>query len=251
MNELFVEEGGNERGEPMLLVHGFLSSAAQWDLNRDALGERLRLLMVELPGHGRSPTMHNNDYSIDAFVAALDHVRTQRGIDRWWICAQSLGAAIALHYCFAHPETVRGFVFTNSRAAFGVERRGVSDLARELSHSRELPMHPINAKRIPEPVKSRMVEAADHADLGAINALIALRHTWDATTQLSELACPALLINGVWEKAFQPNVARAQSLMSDLTVVNLEGGHAINIEQADAFNLAVLDFIQTQEDRPC
>ena len=243
---MFVEETGDPAGPPLLLVHGFLSSNAQWDLNRNELGENHRLLMVELPGHGRStsPTK-DHGYAIESLVAELEAIRIAHDVDRWWVCGQSLGGAIAVLYCLAHPERVHGLVFTNPRAAFGIKRQGVSadgGVPPEVMATRDLAVHPVNAKRLPEPTKQRMVDAADAMDIGAVNHFLRRRHTWKSTDRMGELAMPVLLVNGRWEKAFQPFVDQAQELISDLHVVTLEGGHAINVEQAEQFNQAVLEF---------
>ena len=97
---MFVEETGNPVGPPMVLVHGFLSSNAQWDLNRDELGKHYRLLMVELLGHGRSDAPDDPDaYGIDALLAELESIRIERHIETWWVCGQSLGGAISILYC--------------------------------------------------------------------------------------------------------------------------------------------------------
>lgn len=244
---MFVEEAGNPDGPPMLLVHGFLSSNAQWDLNRNELGQHYRLLLVELPGHGQSNAPDDDDsYSIEGLIAELEAIRERHGVDTWWVCGQSLGGAISILYCLARPEQVRGLIFTNTRAAFGIKREGVSangGVPPTISATRDMPVHPINAKRLPEPIKQRMVDAADAMSVDAANRFLARRHTWKSTDRMAELAMPVLLVNGRWEKSFQPFVEQAGELIADLTVVTLEGGHAINAEQPDGFNEAVIDFI--------
>lgn len=245
---LNVEIAGRPDGDPMLLVHGFLSSNAQWDLNRDALGERMRLHMVELPGHGLSDAPDDRAaYGTDAVVAALEQVRIDHNVDRWWICGQSLGAAVVIRYCLAHPDRARGLVFTNSRAVFGVPRKDAEaagrDLPPPLTSLRDLPFHPINAKRFPEAVKQRMVAAADAMPLHAVNHITEHRNSWAAVDRFHELALPVLLINGQWESRFQTQIPIAIERIPHLKVVDLEGGHSINVEQADQFNAAVLDFV--------
>ncbi len=246
---MYVEEAGNPDGPPILLVHGFLSSNAQWDLNRDALGERYRLLMVELVGHGGSDAPEDSDsYAIDVVVAELEAIRVRHGVDTWWVCGQSLGGAISILYCLAQPERVRGLIFTNSRAAFGIKRQGVSSEQGaeppEIASTRDLPVHPINAKRLPESIKNRMVAAADAMPVHAANHFLARRHTWDSTHRMHELAMPVLLVNGQWESAFQPFAEQAATLIPNLEIVHLDGGHAINAENPEGFNAAALDFIE-------
>ena len=251
---MFVEEAGNPDGPPMLMVHGFLSSNAQWDLNRDELGKYYRLLMVELVGHGSSDAPDDPaGYTIEHLVERIEEIRDASGVDTWWVCGQSLGGAISILYCLTKPEQVRGLIFTNSRAAFGIKRQGVS---REngkpppITSTRDLPVHPINAKRLPESIKARMVDAADGMAVHSVEHFMARRHTWKSTDRMPELAMPVLLVNGRWESAFQPFTEQAAALIPDFELVSLEGGHAINAEQPDGFNAAVVDFIDRHTEQP-
>ena len=245
---MHVEEAGNPDGPALLMVHGFLSSNAQWDLNRQALGERYRLVMVELVGHGHSVAPHEADgYTAEAHCDEFERIRQDHGIETWWVCGQSLGGAITIHYALAHPERLRGLIFTNSRAAFGIKRTGVSqDPATDrpkIGSTRDLPIHPMNATRLDEQIKARMVAAADAMPLHAVEQFLSRRHTWKSTHRMAELAMPVLLVNGRWEKSFQPFVEQAEESIGDLQVVTLEGGHAINAERPEEFNAAVIDFI--------
>lgn len=96
---MIVETTGNPAGQPMLMLHGMLSSNAQWDLNKDALGQQLHLIMVELPGHGRSPAYDDpSQYTPDHVLDEIERIRIEAGVDRWWVCGQSLGGAIAIRY---------------------------------------------------------------------------------------------------------------------------------------------------------
>lgn len=245
---MHAEDAGNPDGEPIVLLHGFMSCNAQWDLNREALGEHLALVMVEMMGHGNSAAPDDPDaYTPEVVVAELERIRTERGIERWWVCGQSLGGALALRYTVEHPDRVKGLIFTNSRAVFGLPRTGVSEDGGQRpprpQSVRDLPIHPINAKRFPEAVKARMVAAADAMPMHVIHHVTAHRHAWSGVDRLGELTMPVLLVNGLWEKAFQPSVPKAREHITNLRVVDLEGGHSINVEQAQQFNEAVLAFV--------
>ena len=58
------------------------------------------------------------------------------------------------------------------------------------------------------------------------------------------LTLPALLLNGRFESKFQPLRDLALTLLPTLEVVDLEGGHCINVECADAANAAVVSFFE-------
>ena len=252
--ELHVEDTGNPDGPPVLLLHGFMSSNLQWEPNRDRLGAELRLLLVEQPGHGRSPGPDDPAaYAADAVLDQLDRIRAERGIDRWFVAGQSLGGAIVLRYALRQPERVAGLVFTNSRAVFGLagkqadggsdeERSGLpADPTRE--QIRALPYHPVNARRMPPDLQARMVAVADAMPLAVFRHL-RTGGPWYSTDELHLLQVPTLLVNGRFERVFQPCVAQARAAIADLRVVDLDGGHSVNIDQPEAFDRAVLDFVR-------
>ncbi len=249
-DHLHVERDGDPGRPALLLLHGFLSCNLQWSRNRAVLREHFDLVMPELWGHGKSPAPEAAEaYRVDRYVAELERVRRSLGQERWIVCGQSFGAGIAIRYALAHPEATHGLVITNSRSALNdvtAEAQGSRDFAAfEALDLRTLPMHPVHAKRFPEDLKAQMMAAADAVDRRAL---------WYATTttaagtscraEAGEIAVPTLLVNGRFEKRFQPDRDFAAATIPDVTVVDLEAGHSVNIEAASGFDRAVLDFAE-------
>ena len=87
--QLFYEEHG-ETGPHLLLVHGMLSSRSQWMLNLDSLREYCRPVVVELWGHGRSPSPDDPAYyQPTGYIRQFEDIREALGIDKWFVCGQS------------------------------------------------------------------------------------------------------------------------------------------------------------------
>ncbi len=243
-------------GEPsnpaIMLLHGFMSCNGQWLLNVEALARDYFLVMVELWGHGDSPTPSDPSlYSIDAYINQFEAIRHAQGIEHWTVTGQSYGAGLVIHYALQLPQHIDKVVVTNSRSAFGPltnRPRDRRDAAAAQSHSqqtdvRKLPYHPIHARRFPDHVKETLVEKADAITHTAIQLGGALGGELNCTQRLAELKKPLLLTNGVYEKSFQTDLAALQERYPDLRVAVLEGGHSVNIEAADGFNQAVLAFL--------
>ena len=255
---LNVVDAGNPAGTPALFVHGFMSSNHQWDLNLPRLGAVLRTILVEQRGHGASLAPDDRDeYRPESVIAELEEIRERLGIERWFVIGHSMGGAVCVRYALEHPDCTRGLVFTNSRAVFGVEggdderrraeRRSVR--VEEGDDLRALPFHPIHARRFPDDLKARMVAAADAIRPHVIRHLGSVAGAWNSRVRLGELAVPVLLVNGRWEKAFQPWVPVARETIPDLRIVELDGGHSINIESPEGFDEAVLGFVAEHADR--
>ncbi|MEZ5651980.1 MAG: alpha/beta hydrolase [Burkholderiaceae bacterium] len=243
------------RGPVMLMIHGMLSSRLQWADNVAALLPWVRPVRLELWGHGQSPSPADDScYSVAALVDAIDAVRAKSGAERVVLCTQSFGAGLGFHYCLAHPQRVIAHIFTNSISAlvdpvsFDRERNrherialvqdlGAAALAR-------MPFHPRHARRLDPALRERLIEIADGTDPEAFVRLTAhTRPDLSVGDRLHELQCPTLLVNGRWEKRFQPLRDRASEALPGLRVVDLDGGHAVNMECAAAFNEAVVDFL--------
>ena len=61
--------------------------------------------------------------------------------------------------------------------------------------------------------------------------------------RLADIMTPTLLVNGRREKSFQAVRDLAAREIRGLEVVDLEGGHPVNLDCADGFNAAVADFL--------
>lgn len=240
----------------MLLVHGFLSSRTQWRPNLATLASVTRPVVVELWGHGRSPAPADPaSYYPEAYIAALDQIRAQLGVERWLLCGQSFGAALTLRYALTYPDRVIAQAFTNSSAALAdaewirarrasavqqaeeIERDGHTALAR-------LRVHPIHAKRLPPDVHAEMLADAQlHTAGGIAHTLRYATPNVPVRERVKDLRVPTLLVCGERETRFMPLCAFAARAIPGLQVVRANAGHAVNIEAAEVFNAAVVDFV--------
>ena len=236
-----------------MLLHGFMSSNAQWSLNVEALSRDYFLVLVELWGHGESPLPEDlNSYSIAGYVAEFERSRAALNVKCWGLIGQSYGAGLMVHYALSKPSRCNALVVTNSRSAFGqLSEQGSteteSDQQDPFDHpefdSRQLPYHPIHSRRFPAHVKTALVESADAITKAAIRDGGRLGVELNCIELLGKLDTPFLLTNGIYEKSFQPELEHLLSLYPELGIINLEGGHSVNIEAADGFNRAVLKFL--------
>jgi 2-succinyl-6-hydroxy-2,4-cyclohexadiene-1-carboxylate synthase len=243
-------------GPYVLLVHGFLSSRTQWRLNLAALARVMRPVVVELWGHGRSPAPADPaPYYPEAYIAALDQIRAQLGVERWFLCGQSFGAALTLRYALTYPDRVIAQAFTNSSAALAdaewVQARRASALQQAEEIERDghaaltrLRVHPIHARRLPPEVHVEMLADTQlHTPGGIANTLRYATPNVPVRERVKDLRVPTLLVCGERETRFMPLRAFAEREIPGLQVVGANAGHAVNIQAAEVFNAAVVDFL--------
>lgn len=243
-------------GPYMLLVHGFLSSGAQWDVNLQALAQVARPVVVELWGHHRSPSPTDPAlYHPDSYVEMFERLRQQLGVERWLVCGQSLGGALTLRYALRHPERLFAQVFTNSNSALAdmawMQARRASAAEQADAMERDgaaaletMRVHPIHAKRLPPEAHARLLaDARLHNPRGIAATLRYTTLNSPVRDQVGKLRVPTLLVCGERERRFAAFRAFAEATIPGLQVVGAPGGHAVNIESAEEFNAAVVAFI--------
>ncbi|MBS02956.1 MAG: hypothetical protein CMQ24_09660 [Gammaproteobacteria bacterium] len=235
-------------GPAMLLVHGFLSSTTQWLPNVDRLSANHRVVMADLWGHGGSPTPEPNAFSIARYLEEFEHIRETLGIERWAVGGQSYAAGLAIRYAIQYPERTTAVITTNSRSAFGepIQRQAGPRSAppdADTTGNRHIPVHPIHAKRLPQDLKDKLVEAADGVTPEALERSGLLAPDLNAMALLDQVPVPMLLANGKYEKRFQAAVATVREHHPKIEVVDMPGGHAVNIDAAEAFDTALVRFL--------
>lgn len=113
--QIFVEELGPSRGEPVLLIHGFGATSRSYERLAPTLAARYRVLLVDLPGHGRSDKLPG-DYTLPGLADKLFRVLDRRGVDRVHLVGHSWGTAITLTMAQARPKRVRSITLVGPLA---------------------------------------------------------------------------------------------------------------------------------------
>ncbi|MBU2647490.1 alpha/beta hydrolase [bacterium] len=251
---LFYEVHGHQ-GPYLLLVHGFLSSRRQWMLNLESLSRFCRPVVIELYAHGRSPSPSDGMlYRPENYAREFERIRRELCIEQWFVCGQSLGAALTFRYVLDYPEVVLGHIFTNSMSALTEETfEEKAKLLVELLEAGgqeailELPVHPSKSSRLNPDVKKTLMDEAKLIDikglsLTGLNTLVRA----SVRSRLGINRTRTLLIAGRFDRAFTPYLEIAEEIIPYLAVEILDGGHGINIDAPNEFNRLVERFLNPQ-----
>lgn len=243
-------------GLPLLLVHGFLSSRAQWAPNLEALAQVSRPVVIELLGHGRSGAPEDPAaYAVERYWERFEAIRERLGVERWRLCGQSFGAGLTLGYALAHPQRVEAQVFTNSVSGLAPlpspgaenerEARAAAMAAGGHAALAALPYYPRPSRRLPPSLWEPLV--ADGRLLSATGVANAIRATTprlSVCSHLGDIEAPTLLVCGAREEAFKPLRDLAVAELRGIEVVDVpDGGHSVNLDSSEAFNSAVTAFL--------
>lgn len=94
-HQVQVYEGGDPRGEPLLLIHGFPTAAWDWVRVWEPLGRNFRLLAPDLLGFGFSAKPRALEYSFPLQADLCEAVLAWRSVDRYHVLAHDYGDTVA------------------------------------------------------------------------------------------------------------------------------------------------------------
>lgn len=95
---------GSAESPALLIVHGWGSGRADWDLVLDELGDDVRVIVPDLPSHGGSTTA--GGVTIGDLADLVLAVLAAEGIASAVVAGHSMGGAIALESALHRPDLV-------------------------------------------------------------------------------------------------------------------------------------------------
>jgi pimeloyl-ACP methyl ester carboxylesterase len=134
---------GPRDGEALILIHGSNDSLFTWEPWAMRLSDTLRIVTVDLPGHGLTGAVPSRDYSEEGMVQFVREVANALRLRPFTIGGNSMGGRIAARFTEEYPERVTHLILVDSgglsakrspvfRFAFALASVGV--VARPLLH---------------------------------------------------------------------------------------------------------------------
>lgn len=96
---LHIEFYGPKEAQPVIMIHGWSSDSTQWYYFKKHLSPSYRLILIDLPGLGKSGKPENKDYSLAKFARDLDAVIDLAGVKKPILLGHSIGGMTILTYC--------------------------------------------------------------------------------------------------------------------------------------------------------
>jgi pimeloyl-ACP methyl ester carboxylesterase len=97
----------------VLLIHGIVGCAAQWDQVMPLLAERYMVVAPDLLGHGQSDKPRG-DYSLGAYAASVRDLLVALGHRRATVVGHSLGGGVAMQFSYEYPPFAERLVLVSS-----------------------------------------------------------------------------------------------------------------------------------------
>jgi pimeloyl-ACP methyl ester carboxylesterase len=232
----YYEEHGS--GDPLLLLHGGLSSAADMGMQTPALAERYRVILPERRAHGHTADVDgpiSYDLMADDTISFMDALGTGPGHLVGWSDGGDVGLLVAIK----RPDLVRKLVLMGANFS-------ADGLTPEAAASFD-PDSPTSAV----PVMRDMWKAAA-VDPDRFDAVLdKMTHCWFdyaiPPADLARIAAPTLVMVGDDDIVRYEHTIELFETIPDAQLAVIPGAsHLAPIEKPELVNQLVLDFLAAE-----
>lgn len=231
-------------GPTLLLTHGYSSTSAMWTGQIEALSKHHKLVLWDMRGHGQSdypddPAAYSEALTVADIAALLDQVGAASAI----IGGLSLGGYMSLAFYRAHPERVRALLIIDTGPGFKKDdardawNQRAHDTAERYKREGLAVLQTLSRER--SSVSHRNASGLAHAARGMLTQRDAR-----VIESLPAIKVPALVIVGADDAPFlAASDYMATKIPGATKAIIPAAGHAVNMDQPQAFLEAVLPFL--------
>lgn len=240
--DLYFETHGS--GPGLLLTHGFSATSQMWQTQIDLLSANHTLILWDMRGHGQSGSPEDDAAYSEArttadMAALLDH----HGLETAIIGGLSLGGYMSLAFYNDYPERVDALLIIDTGPGYKKDaaRAAWNESARATAES-------IGRLGL-DALTSGSAERAGAFHKDANGLVYAARnmltqHSSRVIESLPGISVPTIVVAGAQDEPFLAATDyMAAKIQGAEKVIIANAGHAVNMDQPEAFNAAIEAFL--------
>ncbi len=263
--KLYYHEVGT--GIPVVFVHEFAGDSRSWEAQLRHFGRRYRCIAYNARGYPPSDVPEAVDHysqnrARDDIQAVLDGLN----IETPHIVGLSMGGFATLHFGFTYPRRARSLTIggcgygaePDQHKKFAAESEATAARIEETGMAKVSETYALGPSRVqfqnndPRGWQEFADQLAGHSDRGSANTLRGVQSRrpslYDLTEEMMKITAPTLIITGDEDWAcLAPGILMKKNIATAGLAVMPNCGHAINLEDPDAYNRHLEDFFQAVE----
>lgn len=247
----------------LVMLHGFTGSTATWEETVMHLPKNVKIIAVDLTGHGRTDAPPDPErYEMGEQIADLDQLFNVLGVDRFSLLGYSMGGRVALSYALSFPEKVEQLILESSSPgleneedrqqrteadkalAERIEREGIEAF---VDYWGRIPLFETQKALSPNKQQAIRRERLSQNPMGLANSLRGIGtgkqpSNWGS---LGKLQLPVLLITGELDSKFCTIAEEMKRRLPSTVVITVEkAGHAIHVEKPEQFATIITEHLK-------
>lgn len=211
-DRIHFRDQGASTAPPVVLIHGANGSLHQFEMWVPFMEEELRIITLDLPGHGLTGATHSARYNLDADISAIRSVTEHLGIERFVLGGHSMGGGVALAYASEFPDQVSALLLIDSVVPWLVEQ-STSD--EEVAEVADAPKAPGSS-----PAGSAESAASDQKRRSPLRTLFG----WPGIQHIGRHLDPALFAEGAARSAYANESFVTEALIQRYIDLSLRTG---------------------------
>ena len=237
VNDVFINYlvYGKDTKKTIILLHGWGQNIDMMRPIGDALKDEYKILIIDLPGFGKSD-VPKTIWSLDDYVYAINEIVEKENIKKPIIMGHSFGGKLAILYSSMYDVT-KVVLFAPPIN----HNQSISFKSRILKALKKFPM----MENIGNYMK-KYIGSTDYKNASPIMRDILVRHlATDVYSKLKYIKAPTLIIWGENDQAVSPTVAyEIDSQISDSGIVMLPGTHYAYLENLNRVIAILKEFLK-------
>lgn len=263
--KLYYEEAGS--GAPLVFVHEFAGDCRSWEPQVRFFSRYYRCIAFNARGFPPSdvpedPEKYSQVRARDDIRCVLDHLKLERA----HVCGLSMGGFATLHFGMAYPQRARSLLVggcgygaqpdkreqfreeTNAAAA-QMEKEGMAQFAKRYALG---PTRVQLQNKNPRAWQEFASQLAEHSTLGSALTMRGVQgrrpSLWELVDGMRALEVPTLIVTGDEDDpCLEPALLMKRTIRTSALAILPSSGHAINLEEPEAFNRLLFDFLAAVE----
>lgn len=252
----YNDEGSSEI--PLVFVHGFPFDRTSWLPQYEYFKQYCRVVIYDIRGFGSSLSDSDTQFSMEVFAKDLLAFLKALNIEKAIVCGLSMGGYILMNAFGMEPERFAGIVLCDTQCNADsdeakqkrvktieqIREKGVKDFAdgflKNVLHEKSFK----DKKEDVEAIREVILNTTQQTLVATVKALAKRPDTCEV---LRSVKVPVLIICGKQDTITPPGKSQAMHDLiqnSSYKIID-EAGHLSNIDQPEAFNQYLGEFIKT------
>jgi len=233
----------------LLFVHGWACDETVWSDQAPTLAEKIRVITIDLPGHGQSEKPKTIDYTMDLYAGAIDAVMSDAGVKSLILVGHSNGTPVTRQYYRKFPAKVKALVIVDGPLRPFVNKDNIEKFIGPFRGDGYVPAmsgfvdavtKPIKDAALREKIKALMLKTPEHVAVSEFEATVD-PDLWKE----DKIKVPTLLIlakQPAWSAEYEKFVRGLVPKVDYQVWENVS--HFLMMEKPREFNAALTVFLQ-------
>lgn len=233
-NQIPIHYSIRGKGPCIVLLHGFLLSSSIWDELAPKLSKKNKVIIIDLPGHGKSGCMAEI-HSMELMAEVINFILEKNNIGQASFIGHSMGGYISLAFTEKYESKVNALILLNSTTEKDSSEKKINRdrFIKIIKYNQEvfvkmsiLALFPADKKKEFQHYIDKFTEEAKYLKFdGIIAAIKGIKNRKDRTSVLKSFKGNKFMISGIKDPIIPFSSSRKIANKSNSKLLKVNSGH--------------------------